>query len=710
MVMKKTKFLFSSLLILIMFLFNAKTLFGIGIGVNPPQLEYIVTTYSTIQKDLWVFNTGNIPAQYTLYVDTQYQSLFSFSVNNFILNPGENQKVSVIFDPSKDLSKLNLNINLYVKGSAVNSNIEVGTIVKIKVIYQLSGTTTLAGKYFPLNPSDPEIINALNYFRAMQDSSGSIGGFSVSCWVVMAIASAGYDPHNFKKNTNSVVDYIINNKNQIDQTKVTDLSKFILALTAAYENPRNIGGVNYVSLLEATFRNNQFGDELMLNDDFWAVMALISAGIDKNDPKIQNAVNFIKAHQNNDGGWSWTINGISDVDDTAAAIMALIAAGENKQSSPILNALNYLKTQLHSDGGFIYMGEANAASNAWGIMALVATGVNPTSVEWVRNNKSPVDILLSLQNSDGSFSYIKGQSGSVWWTAYAIPALLGKFYPIQESFITQLTTTTTLTSLFTSVTTQTLTTQTATKNQVYIRIEDVTETVWRGWIEIPSSTTITCYNSGKSYNIPGDNVLAILNEASKLGGFTYTVSDQWYPDLGFYVDSINGHKAEGIYGWLYRVNYILGNTAINNFKIHPLDEILIYWGTDKTKPLKIEIQPLKLEIDVGESLTIIVKYRDDLTGEWHPLPGAIVHVNDSYITNNEGKIFITFNEKKVYCIYAEKWGSTPEDQYVKSDIVYIGVGVPIPEFSSQILFLTFIILTETWILMKIMKRRRMKAN
>ncbi|MEM3606070.1 MAG: hypothetical protein QXE30_00220, partial [Candidatus Bathyarchaeia archaeon] len=60
--------------------------------------------------------------------------------------------------------------------------------------------------------------------------------------------------------------------------------------------------------------------------------------------------------------------------------------------------------------------------------------------------------------------------------------------------------------------------------------------------------------------------------------------------------------------------------------------------------------------------------------------------------------------------YAEKWGSTPEDQYIKSDIVYIGVGVPIPEFSSQILFLTFIILTETWILMKIMKRRRMKAN
>ncbi len=695
-----------SLLFLIMLFSSIKTVFGVGIGVNPSQLEYIVISNSIIQKDLWVFNTGDTPAQYTLYFDAQYQSLFSFSINNFLLNPGENRKVTVAYDPTKDSNKINLNINLYVKGVAANSNIEAGMIVNVKVIYQLSetATTSLTGKAFPFKPSDPEIVNALNYLKNVQDSSGSIGGFHISCWTVMAIASAGYDPHNFRKNTHSIVDYIIDNRNQLDQTKATDLSKFILALTAAHENPRDIGGIDYIALLEATFRNDQFGDEAMLNDDFWAIMALRSAGVSKSDFKIQSAASFIKNHQNPDGGWSWNVGGASDVDDTSAAIMALISAGESNQSPLILNALNYLKSQLSPNGGFTYMGEVNAASNAWGIMALVAAGVNPTSSDWIKNGKSPVDILLSFQNSDGSFSYAQGQSGSAWWTAYAIPAFLGKFYPIQESFTIQLTTTTTLTSFYTSSPTQSSTTQTATKNQVYIRIEDVSGTVWRGWIEIPLSTTITCYNSGKSYIIPGDNVLAILNEASKLGGFTYTVSDQWYPDLGFYVDSINGHKAEGAYGWLYRVNYVLGNTAINNFKIHSLDEILIYWGTDKVKPLKIEIQPLKLEIDVGESLTIIVKYRDDLTGEWHPLPGATVHVNDSYVTDNEGKVTVTFTEKKVYQIYAEKWGSTPDDQYVRSDIIYIGVGVPIPEFSSSALLLTFIALTMAYTLI----RRRVK--
>jgi hypothetical protein len=41
------------------------------------------------------------------------------------------------------------------------------------------------------------------------------------------------------------------------------------------------------------------------------------------------------------------------------------------------------------------------------------------------------------------------------------------------------------------------------------------------------------------------------------------------------------------------------------------------------------------------------------------------------------------NEKRVYNIYAERWGSTPADQYVRSDVIQVGVGVPIPEFSRM---------------------------
>ncbi|NIQ34195.1 MAG: hypothetical protein GTN80_11255, partial [Nitrososphaeria archaeon] len=149
--------------------------------------------------------------------------------------------------------------------------------------------------------------------------------------------------------------YLQNNRNQIDEDVVTDIAKFILALTAADVDPRNIGGTDYISLLEGKESNNQFGDDSMYNDDFWAILALISAGVPPNSENIQHSVSYIKNHQNEDGGWSWH-DGPSDADNTASAIIALIAAGENKDSSVITDAVEYLKSQLDINGGFTFMG------------------------------------------------------------------------------------------------------------------------------------------------------------------------------------------------------------------------------------------------------------------------------------------------------------------------------------------------------------------
>ena len=206
---------------------------------------------------------------------------------------------------------------------------------------------------------------------------------------------------------------------------------------------------------------------------------------------------------------------------------------------------------------------------------------------------------------------------------------------------------------------------------VYIRIEDLTATVWRGWVEIPQSTIIECYNSGKTYTIQGDNVLAILDKASELGGFTYQVSDQWYPAMGFYVDSIAGHRAQGEYGWMYRVNYSLGGTSMDKFTVHASDEILVYWGTMGVRPLKVEVD--KPEVGVNETFTVTVKYRDDSSGSWIPLEGATLHVNDDYLTDSEGKVRLTLSEIRAYNIYAEKWGDGPSNQFVRSDVLQVYV-------------------------------------
>jgi len=283
---------------------------------------------------------------------------------------------------------------------------------------------------FPLAPSDPHIVSALAYLANQQASDGDIGGFGTSCWVTMAIASAGQNPNDWTKNGTSITDYLISNQNQIDENTVTDIAKFILTMTAAKIDPTNVGGTNYVSMLEGKAVNGQFG--ALYNDNMWAIIALISAGVDKSTPEIVSSVSYLKSHQNADGGWSWT-SGPSDADDTAAAMMALISAGENGNSPPITKALSYLKSQLGSGGGFTYDGDANSASDSWAIMALTAANINPTALDWTKNGTSPVDHLIGLQNQDGSFSWVQGQPGSAWWTAYAIPALLGKPYPVTEN-------------------------------------------------------------------------------------------------------------------------------------------------------------------------------------------------------------------------------------------------------------------------------------
>jgi len=285
---------------------------------------------------------------------------------------------------------------------------------------------------YPYGPSDKVIVDARNYLKSAQQPDGSIGGFAVSAWAVMAIASLGEDPHEWKIDGGpSIVDYLKANADQLDLSKATDVERYILAMTAAGENPRNIDGTDYVAILEGLYDGTQIGDPDLLNDDFWGVIALVSAGKPHDSSIIQNTVAFIKDNQNSDYGWSWAVGGSSDVDDTAAAIMALIAAKEPADSSVIVNAFSYIKSKQMDNGGFESWGSTNPGTDSWAIDAIVAAGQNPTSEYWTKNGNTPVDDLLSFQNDDGSFTWPGSNPMPELGTSYAIPALLGKPYPIK---------------------------------------------------------------------------------------------------------------------------------------------------------------------------------------------------------------------------------------------------------------------------------------
>lgn len=293
-------------------------------------------------------------------------------------------------------------------------------------------SVSTASQHYPLNPNDAEIRNALNYLRTLQNDDGGFGekdrGTSeeMTAWAIMAIVASGQDPHNWKKNGKSPIDYLRDNKKNI--TGSTGFERVILALVASGEDPYDFDGLDLVEKLKKDYLepNGQFSD--FTYTTLWGILALSSAGED-----VSKSAEWLKSQQNDDGGFAWLPGEKSDCDDTAAAIEALIAAGENPDSVVIKDALEYLKTGQNTDGGFKYFGSSpsNAASDAWIIQAIVACGQNPKDKEWTTNGKNPVDHLLSLQQSDGYFNYttyIKSNPG--YMTVCAVMALLGKPHPI----------------------------------------------------------------------------------------------------------------------------------------------------------------------------------------------------------------------------------------------------------------------------------------
>jgi len=547
--------------------------------------------------------------------DTYFVAVFAFLLFLFLLSP------LVLIETGKEETFQAFNGESALEAMVSSSN-------------TTNGYTSNSGAATPLSDDTP-LSRALNYLKGVQMADGSISDFATSCWAVMAIAAAGEDPHDWKGSSGkSIVDYLIENRHLVDTSLPTDVARFILAMTAAGEDPRNINGMDYVEILEGFFVNDQIGSESQVNDDFWGVMALISAGENASAAIIRGSVNFIKTHQNADGGWSWSVSGTSDVDDTAAAVMALISAGEDNSTSTILKALEYLKSQQQPNGGFASWGTVNSASDSWAIGAICSVGQNPS--DWKKNGVSVIDHLLTLQNADGSFNWTKTTpSNKALMTSYAIAALCLKQYPTSGL-------------------------------SIYVRIEGKQKTVWRRRVFVAASIIVD--DSGQTHYLPKPTALGALDKAAEVGGFNYKVKQT---ALGLYVYSIAEEEAAGLAGWLYRVNFYMPYVGMADFIWNntsppnpPHRELLIYYGEWTSLPLKIWVD--KTEAHIGENITVLVTYYNDTSGDWQSLEGATVYfLYRRYITNATGYVTITVLYDPP--LWAEKEG------FIRSDVIEVRI-------------------------------------
>jgi hypothetical protein len=494
-------------------------------------------------------------------------------------------------------------------------------------------------------PCDSEAAKALNYLRGQQAADGSISDFLTSAWVVMAIAAAGEDPNSWQVGSNpTIVDYLATNADSASNTN--DYSRMILAIAASGGDPADFGGVNFLSLLEAAYDGTQIGDASLLNDDYWGVLALVSAGVDPDSSSaIQDSVSFIISNQNPNGGWSWGVSKESDADDTAAAIMALVATGELPSSAPIANGLAYLKSIQMDNGGFESWGSTNSATDSWSIDGIVAAGQNPIDDAWKSDeNKDPVDDLLTFQNQNGSFNWTETTPSNLeLMTAYAITALLGVPYPVA------------VLPPLEGVT-------------VDVRIEGQHSTIWSGTVTVRDSTIVD--DQGGQHYLTEPTAIGALDEASEAGDFTYVVKDAGF---GLYIYSINDEEPAGLVGWMYRVDYYSPMVGAADFILNettppvvPHQEVLFAYSEWGQAPLKVEVDNVNPE--VGESFTVTVTEYDDNTETWSPTDNATVHADVSYTTGQDGTVTITINSDLTVDVYAEKSGC------IRSNHITVTVG------------------------------------
>ncbi len=429
-------------------------------------------------------------------------------------------------------------------------------------------------------------------------------------WITQALVSAQAE--------NIDISYLDNNTDDL-----MTASKNILALTAIqsddYETLNNLLGV-----INNNFIDNQLGSSELLNDDFWGLLALSSLHSEDNISSIKE---FILSNQNEDGGWSWSVTGQSDSNDTAAAILALLETDLTISSSEIVLALDYLHTVQNEDGGFGYdtNSESDGASTAWIISMFNKANIDIN--DWYVGDNNPILFLQSLQLEDGSFTWLTGdEDGSSMVTSYALLSLSNGTYPL---------------------------------NYIDLSVNNTVNVDLR--IEGPDNTI--CLAS-----LEASNVLELLISGSEVCNFDYIVQDTEY---GPYVSSIDYIDAEGMSGWQYWVNSASGMVAVDEYILEVGDEVLWAYGEYGIQPTRVETnQNIFL---TGEDITITITYFDG--SDWLVLENIEVYVNnDIYITDENGQVNLTINEDGIYTVYSEQ-----TESYIRSNKEYITIGNGISE-------------------------------
>lgn len=254
-----------------------------------------------------------------------------------------------------------------------------------------------------------------NYLAGLLKGNESLG----SEWVVLGLARADrlsdIDTNAYYK---AIVEAVkAKGSAQLSNTKSTENSRVILALTSIGKDVTDVGGYNLLEPLA----NLEFVNKQGTNGAIWALTALdshdyeipkLKDGADGTQTTRENLIQTILDSQLEDGGFAMT-GDEADPDMTAMAIQALADYKDSNEAvkTAIEKAVECLSNmQDENDGGFMGSDGKSSESCAQVMVALTKLGIDPSAdARFVKNGHSVLDALLGFYVEGGGFEHVAGE-------------------------------------------------------------------------------------------------------------------------------------------------------------------------------------------------------------------------------------------------------------------------------------------------------------
>ena len=267
---------------------------------------------------------------------------------------------------------------------------------------------------------------------------GSIGGE----WLALGLARSGRSvPAGYYDNVVQYVKANVNANERLHNSKSTDNSRVILALTAIGKDPTNVGGHNLLKGLDSMSYINKQG----INGPVFSLIALDSHNYPTFGEVTRDVLidRILSEQVKADGGWA--LGGAdeeaSDVDVTAMTIQALAPYYKTnaKVKTAVDKGLTWLSEHQQEDGGFASWGAVNSESCAQVIVALAALGIDPlTDSRFIKNGITALDALCGYYTQDDTlgkgFAHVKQSSGGYVGGAYNQMATEQAYYALNAYY------------------------------------------------------------------------------------------------------------------------------------------------------------------------------------------------------------------------------------------------------------------------------------